>query len=370
MNLVLELADVTRPVKFLEQILRLGIEAVDRAAGLAREPVQKRPGQRQNVVPALAQRRQMHGDGADTVEQILPQLAVLDGFLGLAIGRGDDPAVNLVIVFAANTPGLAFLEHAQQLALRVDGHFGQLIQHQGAAFRLLEQPRLVRVRAGEGAFHVTEQFALDELARQRGTIDLDARTLGARAQAVDQIGDNFLAGPALAGDQDGHVGRRNPLDGAHDRFHPRTLENGGRTTAHAREGGPQRGGLGGERLVLQRLFDLDYERLRIKRFLDELIRTVLGRGDGRVDARVAGEDDDFGVRPLLLDEGQEVQTVTIRKLQVQEHDILLLAFEAGLEFRRGTGLSDFKPLDFENFTDDLPDFRGVIHRKQFGFHSN
>jgi hypothetical protein len=61
------------------------VKAFDDAIGLAREAFQKRGGQRHDIVTPFAQGRQVHGDGADAVIQILAQFAVLDGFLGLRL---------------------------------------------------------------------------------------------------------------------------------------------------------------------------------------------------------------------------------------------------------------------------------------------
>ena len=161
---------------------RLRRETGDVAVRLRGEAFQKRIGQRHDVLAPLAQRRQMHGNRADAVKQILAQLAVLDGVLRLAVGGGDDAAIGLVTRPSADGPDFLFLQHAQQLALRVDRHFGNFIQEQRAAFRLAEQTFAVGVRAGERAFDRAEQFALDQFARQRGAIDFDERPGGARAR--------------------------------------------------------------------------------------------------------------------------------------------------------------------------------------------
>ena len=53
----------------------------------------------------------------------------------------------------------------------------------------------------EGALRVPEEFALDERLRQAGTVGRDDRTFGSRAPLVDQLGHDFLADSASAGDQ-------------------------------------------------------------------------------------------------------------------------------------------------------------------------
>ena len=230
-------------------------------------------------------RRQVDGNGADAVEQIFAQLAVLDGFVRLAIGGGDEAAVGLVAGLAADRADFLVLQHAQQFALRVDRHFGDFVQQQRAAFGLAEQTFAVGVRAGEGAFDGAEQFAFDQFARQGGAIDLDDLALAARAQGVDQVGDHFLARAAFAGDE--HRTRRwarcarrcgRPL-------HDEALEDGRDAAAHGVEGASQRAVLFVLLLVLQRAFDVDQQALRHRSGLfEEMIGAPLGGLDGSFEA--------------------------------------------------------------------------------------
>ena len=52
--------------------------------------------------------------------------------------------------------------------------------------------------AGEGAFLVAEQLALDEIARDRRHVDRDEGALLALAVVVQGAGDELLAGAGLA----------------------------------------------------------------------------------------------------------------------------------------------------------------------------
>ena len=114
--------------------------------------------------------------------------------------------------------------------------------------------------------------------------------------------------------------------------------------------------------MFERPLDLEDQRLRIKRFLDELIGAVLGGGHRHVDARVAGEDDDLGVRPFLFDQRQQIQPIAIRQLEIEEDDVLLFTFQLHLELGGRPGLGDVETVHLENFTDDFPNLGGVIHR--------
>ena len=59
---------------------------------------------------------------------------------------------------------------------------------------------------------MAEQLPLDEARAERGQADRDVRTVSTPAVPMDGPGDQLLAGPALAGDQDGDVRRRDQGD--------------------------------------------------------------------------------------------------------------------------------------------------------------
>ncbi|MNE53726.1 hypothetical protein D3C80_1484690 [compost metagenome] len=60
---------------------------------------------------------------------------------------------------------------------------------------------------GEGALFVTEQFGLDQLLGNRTAVDRHEGLFGAARQAVQGVGHQLLAGPALAADQHRRIGR-------------------------------------------------------------------------------------------------------------------------------------------------------------------
>jgi hypothetical protein len=78
--------------------------------------------------------------------------------------------------------------------------------------RLAEAARARRHRARERAALVSEQLALEQLARDRGGVHRDERLLGARARGVDRARHQLLPGSALARDEHRHVARRDAPD--------------------------------------------------------------------------------------------------------------------------------------------------------------
>ena len=103
-----------------------------------------------------------------------------------------------LLLTAAETPERALLQHAQQLDLRRRHHLGDFVEEQRAAVRELEHAGPAIVRAGEGALLVTEDLALEQRLRNRRAVDGDERERRPRAQLVDRLRDELLAGARLA----------------------------------------------------------------------------------------------------------------------------------------------------------------------------
>src|SRR5207249_4984552 len=116
---------------------------------------------------------------------------------------GDDAHIYLDVLGGADrAEGLAF-DDAEQFGLALRGEFGDLVEEEGAFVALLEEAGVIAVGAAESAFLVAEQFGFKERGCDGGTVDDDERPGAAAAVAVEGQGDQFLAGAALAVDQNG-----------------------------------------------------------------------------------------------------------------------------------------------------------------------
>ena len=103
-------------------------------------------------------------------------------------------------------PDHAVLDDPEQLGLERHRHLGELVEEQRPAVGGLEQARLVAVGAGEGALPVAEHLALEQRLGQRGAVDRHQRPARPPAVLVDELGDDLLAGAALAADEHRGVG--------------------------------------------------------------------------------------------------------------------------------------------------------------------
>src|SRR5262249_45660360 len=80
------------------------------------------------------------------------------------------------------------------------------IQEQSAPVRKLKPPDAVTQSARKGTFDMAEELALEEVARNRSTIDSDHWSIAARAGSVNFSCNKFLTVTGLAKDQDGRIG--------------------------------------------------------------------------------------------------------------------------------------------------------------------
>ena len=133
-----------------------------------------------DLVPALAQRRDRDLDHLEAVVEVFAKLAAQQHGFEIAVRGRDDAHVDGDGLVAPELRELAVLQDVQQLGLERRLHFGDLVEEDRPGVGLLELPDARRGGAGEGAFLVPEQLALEELGGQRRAIDLDERPIAAR----------------------------------------------------------------------------------------------------------------------------------------------------------------------------------------------
>jgi hypothetical protein len=182
-----------------------------------------------DILAALAQRRQADGDHVQAIEQILAELALADRLAQVAMGGGDDAHIGLDGNPAAHGGEFALLQHAQQPGLGIQRHVADLVQEQRAGGGLLEAPNPAGHRPGEGTLLMPEELALDQLARDRRHVHRDEGPAPALAVVVQGPGRQLLAGAGFAEDHHRQVSCHQP---GHD---PIDVLHGGRA-ADERQG--------------------------------------------------------------------------------------------------------------------------------------
>ena len=100
------------------------------------------------------------------------------------------------------------------LGWRWSGRLPISSRNRRAAVGRLHPPDPVGAGVGEGALHMAEQLAFEQILGDRAEIDRDQDLVGAARPAVELARDQLLAGAVLAEDQDVGVGRRRPARSA------------------------------------------------------------------------------------------------------------------------------------------------------------
>ena len=177
-----------------------------------REFLEEGHGEEGDVVPALAQGRDVDVHDVEPVVEILAESSLGYLLLEVAVGGGHDAHVGLYGLLPAHALEFPVLEDAQDLYLHVLVDFAYLVQKEGALVRELETPPRPRLGPREGAFLVAEELALEETLRQGRAVDLDEGAALARREVVYRVGYELLAYARLAGDEDARLGRRHAAD--------------------------------------------------------------------------------------------------------------------------------------------------------------
>ena len=209
-RLVLELAHVPRPGVARQQLHRLArdVELAPPAALGLEEVAQEG----RNVLGSLAQGRHVEAQDVEAVVEVEPELALLGHGPQVAVGRRHHPAVGADRLVAADRAHLPLLQHAQQLALHHAAHVPDLVEEERPLAGHHEQTLVVLGRAREAASPVPEELALEQAVRDRRAVLGQEGLAVVDPAGVDLLGDQLLAGAALAGDQHRRVAARRPLD--------------------------------------------------------------------------------------------------------------------------------------------------------------
>src|SRR6266542_3837143 len=209
---VAQLAYVSRPVIGLEFRRGSAGEALARRAGLGGEAAQKVFGEKDDVVAARAERRDVDRKDVQPVKEVIAKRAPRDLRLQVFVRGGDHPYIDGDRLLASDFLKGLLLQDAQDFRLRADAHVADFVKEERAAVGELEFSFAFVDRAGERPFAMAEQLRLDQLLRNRRAIDVDERLLGAMRPAMKSARDDLLSAAIFAGDQHAAVRRRGAPD--------------------------------------------------------------------------------------------------------------------------------------------------------------
>ena len=168
--------------------------------------------QYRQVLESLAQRWHLYGKNRQSIEQILAEPSRADGRIEITMSRCDDPDVTTDRAVATHAFETALLQYAQQLDLHLQRHIADLIQEQRPALGELEATESSRERSRECALLVTEEFALQEVRRDRTAIDRNERMPSSTGEFVDMPRHHLFARARFAENQHARIERSDLLD--------------------------------------------------------------------------------------------------------------------------------------------------------------
>src|SRR3989442_10797852 len=192
----------------------------------------ERLGQEESILPALSQRGNPDFNNAESVKQVFAKKPLLHCRLQIHVRGSQHPRVDFDQFTSSDALYPPILKEAKQFDLQAQRHLSDFIQKQGPLFGVFQFPFLLPMRAGESAFLIPEEFALEESLWNRPAIDRDDRPCLPRTLSVDRPRHQLLAGPAFARDQDRDLGARDAADHLKDPLH------GGTDTEDLLEPGP------------------------------------------------------------------------------------------------------------------------------------
>ena len=152
---VLQLADVAAPRILQELRGRRGRKLLVPPVLLV-EPRQEALSEDEDLLPALAQRRNANLHDVEAVVEVFTELTAGERLLEIAIGRRHDPGVHVDHPVASDAGEAEVLQDVQELGLKGKGKLGDLVEVDRPLVGVPELARLSAVRPGERALFVAE----------------------------------------------------------------------------------------------------------------------------------------------------------------------------------------------------------------------
>ena len=216
---VLQLPHVARPAMRRDGFRRVASRAAQPPAELLRVAGQEPAGQQQRVAAALAQRRDAHGHGVQTVEQVAAEAAVLRLLLQRLVGGRHHAHVDLDRPRPPTRSTTWSCRKRSILACSASGRSPISSRNRVPPLAASILPTTWRTAPVKAPRSWPNSSLSSSALRDGGAVERDEGLLGARAQLVQGARQRLLAGAALAQQQHGHRDAGQPLDRAADLQH-------------------------------------------------------------------------------------------------------------------------------------------------------
>jgi hypothetical protein len=257
------------------------------------------------------------------------------------------------------------LQHAQHLGLRGQGHVADFVEKDRAAVRLLELAGAIGDSSGERTLHVSEQLALDQFRRNRGTVDLHERPFGTRGIAMYGPGNELFARSIFPGYQHASGRSRHLFDLVRHRAYRVRLSDDLESRLDR---------LAEPRVFLvqvemrERVPQSDENPIGVQRLLEDVVRAPLRRFHSGLDCRMPADHDDDRGRVDFAQPFQSFEAVDPGHLHVEENQMWPEALVLGDAVGRVVRRANLVALELEQLSERLADSCLVIDDQDFSRH--
>ncbi len=240
------------------------------------------------------------------------------------------------------------LEHAQEFHLRVGRQVANFVEKERALVRLLKAADAALVGASERAAFVAEQFTLQQVLRDGGTVDRDEGRLCARAVLINGAGDQFLARARFAPNEDRDGPGGHAADFLAHVLHRAARANQGGAALDWRVRQSHRFTHQAARIhgALQQAQELPH----LEGLLQIIVSAEFGGFDGGLDRAVRGHQHHGQVGLSLVKLPHEFQAAQAGQAQVGQHHVTLVFIGAAQAFVAAIADGDFEVFLGEHIT--------------------
>src|SRR5260221_6605189 len=136
---------------------------------------------------------------------------------------------------------------------------------------------------------------------------------------MNEVGDDFLARAAFAGNQNRNIAWRDAFDGADDILHGGASKNRRGRAAHGFERAAERDVFFALLFAVNGAFHVREQFFIFERLGEKIVSAAASGFDGHGDGAMSAQDDDFRFRPGFFDERQKIETVGVGQFYVDQN---------------------------------------------------
>src|ERR1700726_2175489 len=319
LNGVLKFANVSRPGVSTKPRFRFARQRQVGLAKLAPEALEEMLGKQQNIVAAVPQRRNGDRHGRNSKVKILAKRFVGHRGAQILVRRRQDADAYFDFLGPADALESLFFQYAQQLALNRERQLPDFVEKKSSAVSELELPKFPPPGSRVSAALVAEEFVLDQSFRNGRAVERHERLLGARAEVMNRSREKLFARSAFAQEQNGRIGRSDPLRHLTGILHGFMFANDSREAVTRGVLFAQQKVFAQQFLLARGAFEKKLQMVEVDRLLNEIKRAFLHRRNRFFHGTIRGHKNHGQRRLGAARFAQNVNSGISGKFQIGEH---------------------------------------------------